>query len=214
MSALDHLRIIGRGGTPPDDGLLGNARCGWGRGELIGEESILAAFCARTFADADAIAIETAQGAALIGQDDALIADVYDGRIGRLWRVGKGVSLPPEPAIDVAFHLDMRQQPGDVLFRAEDHPELSPADAARVLDAARAHLGLLRRTGALRSRAFLVRAFGNEDATAALLAVHTMSNETSRTAGFSYAIFAVGSKDNSARLVSDQTRPRPWSPRF
>jgi hypothetical protein len=214
VSALDHLRAIGRGETPSDDGLLGNARCGWGRGELMGEESILAAFCARPFADADAVAIQTAQGVALIGQDDALIADVYDGRIGRLWRVGDGVALPLEPAIDVAFDLDMRQQRGDVLFRAEDHPELSPACSERVLDAARAHVSQLRRTGALRSRAFVVRAFGNEDATAALLAVHTMGNETSRTAGFSYAILAVRAQDASARIVSDQTRPRNWSPRF
>lgn len=214
MSALDHLRAIGRGETPADDGLLGNARCGWGKGELVGEESILAAFCARPFADADAVAVETTHGAALIGEDDALIADVYYGRVGRLWRVGKGVSFPHEPAIDVAFHLDMRQQRCDVLFRAEDHSELSPAGAERVLDAARAHLGQLHRTGALRARAFVVRAFGNEDATAALLAVHTMSNEISRTAGFGYAILAAGPQDIGVRIVGDQTPPRPWSPRF
>ena len=214
MSALDHLRAIGRGQTPADDGLLGNARCGWGGGELIGEESILAAFCTLPFAHEDAVAVETGQGAALIGGDDALIADVYAGRIGRLWRVGKGVALPQEPGIDVAFDPDMHQQRGDVQFRAEDHPELSLAGAERVLDAARAHVGQLRRAGALRSRAFVVRAFGNEEATAALLAVHTMGNETSRTAGFSYAILAVGPQDTSARRVSDETRPRPWSPRF
>jgi hypothetical protein len=214
MNALDHLRAVGRGETPAEDGLLGVARCGWGRSELMGEESILAAFCARPFADADAIGIETAQGAALIGQDDALIADVYGGRIGRLWRVGKGVSLPYEVAIDVAFDPDMRQQRGDVLFRAEDHPELRSESAERVLDAVREHLGQLRRTGALRSRAFLVRAFGNESATAALLAVHTMSNETSRTASFGYAIVTFRAEDPSVRIISDHTRPRPWNPRF
>jgi hypothetical protein len=214
MSAVDHLGAIGRGETPADDGLLGNARCGWGRGELMGEESILAAFCAQPFADQDAIAVETSQGVALIGHDDALIADVYDGRIGRLWRVGKDITLPHEPAIDVAFDPDMRQQRGDVLFRAEDHPELNPAGAERVLDAARAHLNELRRTGALRSRAFVVRAFGNGDSTAALLAVHTLGNETNRTAGFGYAILGLEAPDSSARIVTDQTRPRPWSPRF
>jgi hypothetical protein len=214
MSALDHLRAIGLGDTPAADGLLGNARCGWGRGELIGEESILAAFCDRPFAGEDAIPVETPQGAALIGQDDALIADVYAGRVGRLWRVGKGVTLRHEPAIDVALDPDMRQQRGDVLFRPEDHPELSAARAEGVLEAARTHLGQLRRAGALRSRAFVVRAFGNEDATAALLAVHTMSNETSRTAGFEYAILAVGAQNSTARVVSDQTPPRPWTPRF
>ena len=214
MSALDHLRAVGRGEAPVDDGLLGNARCGWGRGELLGEEAILAAFCARPFAETDLVALASAQGAALIGQDDALIADVYNGRIGRLWRVGKGVTLPHEPAIDVAFDPDMRQQRGDVLFRVEDHPELSPASAERLLDAARAHVKQVRGAGALRSRAFVVRAFGDEDATAALLAVHAMGNETIRTAGFGYAILAVSSEDSSTRTVSDETRPRPWNPRF
>ena len=214
MSAIDHLRALGRGETPADDGLLGNARCGWGRAELVGEESILAAFSAGPFAERDAVAVETAQGAALVGQDDALIADLYDGRIGRLWRVGKGVSLPHEPAIDIAFDPDMHQQRGDVLFRAGDHPELGPADADRVLEAARVHVGQLRRSGALRVRSFVVRAFGIEGASAALLAVHTMGNETNRTAGFSYAILAVTPPDGTARVVSDRGRPRPWSPRF
>lgn len=214
MSALDHLRAIGRGETPADDGLLGNARCGWGRGELMGEESILAAFCARPFAETDAAGIETAQGAALVGEKDALIADVYDGRIGRLWRVGKGITLPHEPAIDVAFDPDMRQLRGDVLFRAEDHPELTASGAERVIEAARGHADALRRAGALRARAFVVRAFEADGATAALLAVHTMGNETSRTAGFGYAIVATGPQGSAARIVGDQSRPRPWSPRF
>lgn len=214
MSALDHLRAVGRGETPADDGLLGNARCAWGRGELLGEESILAAFCARPFGEKDAVAIETGQGAALVGLEDALIADVHDGRIGRLWRVGKGVSLPHEPAIDVAFDPDMRQLRGDVLFRAEDHPELSSADAGRVLDAARTHVRELRRGGALRARAFVVRAFSDASATAALLAVHTMGNEASRTAGFAYAILSLAAQGAGAHVVSDQARPRPWSPRF
>ena len=93
MSAIDHLRAVARGEAPADDGLLGNARCGWGRSELIGEESILAAFCAEPFAtDGDVLVVETAQSAALVGAQDALIADVYDGRIGRLWRVGRGAA--------------------------------------------------------------------------------------------------------------------------
>lgn len=213
MSAIDNLRSIGRGDTPADDGLLGNARCAWERGEVLGEESILAAFCAKPFADGDAIAVETAQGAGLIVEDDALIADVYNGRIGRLWRVGRGVAFPQEPAIDVAFDPDMRQQRGGVMFRAEDHPELSAAQAERLLAAVTAHIEQVRKTGALRVRAFVVRAFGTNETIAALLAIHTMGNETSRTASFSHAIVGIAS-DGAARIVSEQSRARPWSPRF
>ena len=43
----------------------------------------------------------------------------------------RGIELPAEPAVDVAFDADMRQERGDVCFRAEDHPEL-PAHLRRV----------------------------------------------------------------------------------
>lgn len=213
MIALDHLRAIGRGDTPQDDGLLGNARCGWGRGELIGEESILAAFCARPFDGSETLAVQTAQGAALIGKEDALVADVYDGRVGRMWRVGRGITFPHEPAIDIAFDPDMRQTRGEVFFRAEDHPELDSAAAERVLSAAHAHVADVRRTGALRVRAFVMRGFGNTEASAALLAVYTMGNETGRSASFNHAALGIG-PDGAGRIVSEQTPPRPWSPRF
>ena len=212
MSALDHLRAVGGGETPADDGLLENVRCGWGRGEVVGHESILAAFCARPFAESDGLAVETAQGAALIGEEDALIADVYNGRIGRMWRVGRGVAIPDELAIDVAFDPDMRQQRGAVLFRAEDHPELSSEAAEGILAAVREHVEKLRRAGGLRVRAFVVRAFGTGESSAALLAVYSMSNDVSRSVSFSYAVVGIGRGED--RVVSEQSRPRPWNPRL
>lgn len=214
MSALDHLRALARGDPPEDDGLLGNARCAWGRREVIDEEGILAAFCARPLATEDALAVETGQSAALIGAEDALVADLYAGRIGRLWRVGRGVDCPPEPALAVAFDADMRQQRSAVYWRAEDHPELDSAAAERILSAARAHVDEVRRAGSLRVRAFMQRAFGDPDASAALLAVYSLSNAASRSAGFSYAIVGIAAGDETVRLVSEQSQPRSWAPRF
>lgn len=215
MSPIDHLHAIARGEAPADDGLLGNARCRWGRGELVGEESILAAFCARSFATGDdTIAITTPTGAALIGQDDALIADVYDGRVGRLWRVGQGLAWPDEPGIDVAFDPDMRQLRGDVCFRAEDHPELDAAGAERLVAAARQHVDQLRRAGALRVRAFVLRAFGDADRAAALLSVHVMSNASNRSAAFGHAIIGFGSGTDGVRTVGESSLPGAWTPRF
>ena len=214
MSALDKLRILALGDAPPDDGLLGNTRCAWGRGEYIGEEAILAAFCDRPFSADNAIAVETDQSAALIGDEDALVADIYDGRVGRLWRVGHGVEFPLEPAVDVAFDPDMRQQRGDLYFRAEDHPELDAPAAERIQSAARAHIDAVRRSRGLRARGFFVRAFGAKETSAALLALYSMSNEISRSAGFSYAIVGIGTGEMPIRLVCDQTQPRGWTPRL
>jgi hypothetical protein len=214
MSALAHLRSLARGELPPDDGLLNNARCAWGRGEVVSQEAVVAAFSANRFAiDSDVLVVETGQGAAMVGNDDAVVADLYDGRIGRLWRVGRGVAMPHEPGIDVAFDPDMHQQRGDVFFRAEDHPDLDPAAAERLVAAARAHGEEVRAQGKLRVRAFVVRAFGSRKRCAALLAVHVLTNERTRSASFGYAVVGLGS-DDAYRVVSEQSRPRPWTPRI
>jgi hypothetical protein len=214
MSALDHLRSIARGERPADDALLGNARCAWGRGEVIGEEAILAAFCSTPFAlDEGLLAVETTSGAALVGVDDALIADLYDSRIGRLWRVGLDVELPAEQAVDVPFDADMRHERGDVSFRLEDHPGLDADGARRVLAAARAYVDRVRRRGGLRLRAFVVRAFATPDAGVALLALFTLSNENIRSASFSYAILGVG-EGAEPLSVGELSQPSDWTPRL
>jgi hypothetical protein len=214
MSVLDHLRALGRGDRPSDDGLLGVTRCAWGNGEVIGEEAILAAFCARPFAGEGALAIETAQGAALVGEDGALVADIYHGRIGRLWRTGPGIAAPVEPAVDVAFDPDMHQLRGGLYFRAEDHPELDPSSAERVRSAGEAHLDAVRRTGKLRVRGYVVRAFASPVGAAALIAVHSLGNETQRSADLSYAVVGLGAGDEKARAVSGEEQPREWTPRL
>jgi hypothetical protein len=215
MSALDHLRALARGTLPADDGLLGNARCAWGRGVLISGEAILAAFAARPFdVEGDLHEVESPQGAALIGQDGALVADLYGGRIGRLWRVGRGIVHPPEQAVDVAFDPDMRQERGGLSFRAEDHPDLDPAAAEQLLAAAGAVIDLRRSEGKLRVRAFVVRAFGKPGASAALLSLHSLSNDMSRAASFSYAVIGAGPGSSDVRVVSEEAQPRDWTPRI
>lgn len=213
MSALRHLRDVAQGRRPADDGLLGNTRCGWGRHEVSSEEAILAAFAARPLeVGDDPFGAETASGAALVGRDRALFADVYDGRIGRLWRVGDTAPLPPEPAVDLAFDPDMRQERGSVHFRQDDHPDLDAAAGERLRDEARDLVERLQRDGELRVRAFVVRAFGDAEASAALLALHTLGNETSRSARFSHAMVACHGED--VRVIVDPSQRREWTPRL
>jgi hypothetical protein len=215
MSGLDHLRALAQGQRPLDDGLLGNARCAWGKGELLSQESILAGFSARPFElDGELLSVETSQGAALIGEKRALVADLYDGRIGRMWRVGVGTAYPPQPSIDVAFDADMSQERGDLSFRAEDHPDLDPAAAERLLAAGRDLIEEIRGEGKLRVRGFVIRAFGTPEATAALLGLFTLGNEARRSAGFNYAVVGVGSNAGDAWRVCDRSQPQDWTPRF
>ena len=214
MSALAHLRDIARGIRPADDGLLGNARFACGQADVVGAEAILAAFAARPFdLGGELLQVETLRSAALIGEADALVADLYDGRVGRLWRVGDGAAGAAEPRVDVAFDADLQQERGDVQFRPEDHPDLGADAAAQLLEAGRRLTERLRSEGKLRARAFFVRAFGDASASAALLAVHTLDNEDTRTAGFSYAV--LGSiESGNPQVVRDQPGRRDWTPRL
>jgi len=215
MSALAHLRTLARGIRPANDGLLGNARCAWGASELLSEEAILAAFAARPFdIEGELLAVETPQGSALIGEGSALVADLYGGRIGRLWRVGGDLAQPTEPAIDVAFDPDMRQERGDLIFRYEDHPDLNPAAAGSLSTAARSLVERVGADGKLRVRGFVVRAFSDPQASAALLSLYTLDNESSRSASFSYAVIGATSGSDDVCAVSERLEAREWTPRF
>lgn len=215
MSGLSHLHSLARGQLPADDGLLGNTRCAWGGVDLVSEEAILAAFAAQPFdLSGDLHAVETAQGVALIGADQALYADLYDGRIGRLWRIEGNPPLAPEPAIDVAFDADMRQERGDLSFRAEDHPRLDATAAQRLATTARGLLDTMRLQGKLRVRGFVVRAGGDSNTSAALIALFTMSNDTARAASFGYAALGLGADDGDVRWVTDPVHSKPWTPRL
>lgn len=212
MSALDHLRSITRGERPADDGLLGNTRCTWGGIDLLSEEAIVAAFAASPFAlDGELIEVQTTQGAALVGTERALYADLYDGRIGRLWRIGGTPPFAPEPAVDVAFDPDMRQERGGLFFRGEDHPCLEAAAANGLVKAGQALIDG-QRAGQLRVRGFVVRACGNGDASAGLVALHTLSNAKRRVAGFRFA--AVALCNGKVVTAVEPERVKHWTPRL
>ncbi|MFM9976687.1 MAG: hypothetical protein ACKVOP_01400 [Sphingomonadaceae bacterium] len=172
MTARDALIALASGDAGTG-GVLHNARYeGFGT-EAYGVAAIFAMFAAAAderFDDAsvdDASVIEAPGHIALFGDNRALFADCSEGGIGRIWRLGPGLPGTREPGVSVAFHVDLAQAPGAVFFDAADHPALTTNAAHRVIEAASA----LRIEG-YRTRAFVIRAFGNADAGAALFAIH------------------------------------------
>lgn len=212
MTLLPHLTALARGERPADDRLLGNCRMEWGGGEAYGEEAILESFRASPFAPgAHATLVETPMAAAWIGETSALIADLYDGRIGRLWRLGEGAAPEPEPAVAVAFDPDLQQARGELLWRAEDHPELARDMAAEVATAAAA-LARDTRTPMHRARVFVLRAFSAGATSAVLFAVHRLTGGAVRTSGFGHAVALI--ETGGHRLVIDPPRATRWTPRL
>jgi pimeloyl-ACP methyl ester carboxylesterase len=55
-----------------------------------------------------------------------------------------------------------------------------------------------------------VRAFGGEQASAALLSLFTLGNETRRSASFSYAVIGIG-RTRRCPHDSDHPQPRDWT---
>ena len=216
MSALVHLRALAHGNRPADDGLLGNARCYWGGADLLSEEAILASFAAHPleFED-DVLSVENAQGAALIGQQGALVADVYHGRIGRLWRLAWQSPDYREHSIDVAFDADLRQERGHLSFAPDEHPDLDKAAAQAIVLASRDLIKHVQdHDKLLRVRGFVVRAFGGPHASAALISLFTLDNQTSRSSQFSYAVIGIGPNPGDVRTIHPHPQPRDWTPRF
>ncbi|WP_375396669.1 hypothetical protein [uncultured Sphingomonas sp.] len=210
MSVADHLAALTAGRRPADDGLLGNCRLEWRGGEAYGEEAILELFRSAPFdAGPDAVLVETAASAALVGADGALVADVYDGRIGRLWRIGPGGAPETEPAVSVAFDPDLRQVRGGVLIGPGDHPELDAGKVAGVVAAAEALVAAGGPQPLHRARAFAMRAFTGTAGTAALLAVHRLTGGPMRGGGFAYAAIVIDGPS-----VADPAPEGPWAPRL
>lgn len=181
MTALEALRALAKGERPAR-GLLHSCRFEGLGHEVYGEEAIVARMRMAPFAiDDDALIIaDAAQIAVLTGQH-ALFADLIDGHIVRLWLLGPDGFNGEEPEISVAFDPDLAQARGDVFFAASDHPALADDAADRVLTAARKTIA---DTDAPRSRAFVIRAFGDADGGAALFAVYRLRPDGDAIAGF------------------------------
>lgn len=189
--------------------VLHNCRLAAGGGEAFGEEAIREACRAAPYEVSDGSSwIENDRQFALFDEGLCLFADVYDGRFGRLWRVGRGGGIVPEPAISVPFDPDLRQARGDVEARAADHPDLPAERFEALVEAGRE---LVDGLPAYRARAFLLRAFTVGEVTAGLFATYRVANGV-RTQGFGFA--GIQLAGNRTSVVQDLFAPPPWRPRF
>lgn len=196
MNAFDTLTGLARGERPLTDSLIGTCRLEGLGGEAYAEEAIVESFRNAPIAfDAADDRIATPMHAALFhtapnGDTTALIADLYDGHVGRIWRLGPGQPIAAERAVSVPFDPDLHQQRGDVQFSADEHPDLHPDAAAHVVATAKAlarDWSESEGAPAHRTRCFVVRAFSDGDRGVALLAVYRFGGGTRRSIDFTHS---------------------------
>ena len=106
-----------------NNSILPSCRLEWGGIEAYGEEAISEAFRASPL-KGDVHFVECAHACLLRVNEGALFADLFDHRVGRLWRVGKASSNKPEPRLSMPFDPDLQQERGSIQFRLADHPSL------------------------------------------------------------------------------------------
>lgn len=187
MTIAGHFAAIAEGRLPDDAGLLHTCRLEWQGSEAYGEEAILELFRGAPFAMEGAKLLETPNSAVLIGDDRALWADIYNGRLGRLWRIGGEARRIAEPAISVAFDPDLQQARRDVFLSPDDHPELAAGDLERVAEAGHKLCALPQTPPDHRVRAFVIRAFSAQAGSAALFALYRLTGGQVRRSTWSHA---------------------------
>ena len=140
----------------------------------------------------------------------ALVGDLYDERLGQLWRIGSGRPPTREPVLAVPFDTDLTQGGRDVLWRPDDHLWLAPEHA----DAIETLAGRIAAPSAKdhRVRAFVLRAFSADGCFAMLASVFRLSSEPVRTASFCMVAALVLTAGEL--LVADDLSRIEWVPRL
>jgi hypothetical protein len=169
MSDVEIFLTVLRG-RRPDRGLLHSCRLHAYGSEVYGEEATIARLASDdSDVPDDPVVVARSGHIALFSSGWAAVADVADGGIARIWRLGSGARMPGEARVSVAFDPDLSQAVPSLFFDPADHPALDDAGAERV---ALLGMGLARMSSRARVRAFAIRAFGDGEEGAALFACY------------------------------------------
>ncbi len=203
--------------------LLQNCRFEGFGGGAYGGEAIRDALRPHAPDPEDVRTVTGASAAAAFGMDAegrpaALFADLHEGWVTRMWRLGATAGGEPAPAgVSVPADLDLDQRGGRLAFDVDAHPKLSRKGAARIgaageawlLDPPEALVGKLARV-----RPLVLRALSEGGRTAALLRF-----EGAGGGGLAGAYAAALWEGDTSSLVVDAAGldaalAKPWAPRL
>jgi hypothetical protein len=170
--------------TADQHAVWGGCRLEWGGIELFGTEAIADLFRHSPLSGDSFKQFGGRSFAIIANAESALLGEILDAVIVRLWRTGGTLAAPGEPgapapqseqSIVVAFDTDLLQQRGDIFFSADDHAELHSDAADFVRDHARAAAQDAESAGFFRPRTFVTRAHGDAAQGAALFNLQGLS---------------------------------------
>ncbi len=166
--------------------------------------------------------VESAGAAVLLatqGRPCALFADLNDGVLVRLWRLGPPLAepLPVRPRVDVAVDHDLSQlRPARPFFDPAAHPELH-GDLGGAIEAALA-FDLATGEPELRRHLFVRRAFTSGDTDVALFGVSILT-DAPRRRPLDCNLLVVAGPGAAPRMILDHAglaaaQQRAWVPRL
>ena len=201
MTACDLLSRLAGGEFLDRGDVLQTGRLTAAGGEAYGEAAIVAAFRQAPLDLSDANWTVGEEAVAALAAEGAVFADLADGRIARLWRIGAPPPAPTGQTIAVPFDPDLAQVRRDVAFDPADFPGLSP-DAARIVtDSGRSLARAWRPPAGDGTRAIVIRAFETATEVASLFAIIRAGDGP--TPAFGYAIAVTPRSGAASRIAVD-----------
>ena len=133
MTLVSTIAAIAAG--RPTQALLQDARLSGGGIEIFGWHSILEFFrSAPVDLDSPHTIIQSDTALTIHAGENAIDADLYDGAVRRLWLLGPTDVAAVQPlTVAVPSELDGTQVIEELLFRAEDYPDLSASQGAQIM---------------------------------------------------------------------------------
>lgn len=192
---------------------LHTARLEWGGGEFYGREAVedglgaLEGFSPIFAIYAERFWVELDAGS-------ALCADVWDGRLARVWRLGREPHDKRPQLLDIPSDPRLDQAGAALRFAPEDHPDLQAADVARLAEA----VSDWRDAGLpIRIAPLVLRAASGEAGCAALIRLEGERPGETPTPLACWAV-AHAAQDAVSRILDtaglEAAIERTWSPGF
>jgi hypothetical protein len=203
MTALGRLR----GGEGPP--VLQTCRFEGLGGETYGRELVGVALKAVNLGVAT-LDVETVRLGVWMDDDTAIVADLAEGGVQRIWLLGRTTALEPPPVVDLPVDPDLAQARHAVRFDPQDHPDLDAGHADPLVRAAENWPD----AGVVAPRPVILRAASLGDVAIAL--VRLEGQGPSRPVAFNALIIV--RPDGVERRVDEAGRTaalaRPWTPRL